>query len=362
MNIFLQTGNFELDRAFRIAIGDIAGNIQTYQSGLLNTPRPVLCAGLSYPDPWTRDAALNTWSGAGLIFPKIMKNTLLSCLTHGDATAGMGTGCFDEAGSQVPADCISIAGQYWDRIIWTIGAWSYYCQNEDRTFLEMALEATQNSLNYLEEHEFDTDLGLFRGGSCIHDGIGGYSDVYVDTASGAAIYGWPAQNPDKRHPKGAGVPIHALSTNCLYAEAYRLVGVMQTELAESVSAHHKSMHERVKAGIQKHLWQADKGCFRYYIDPWDGCGGRQEALGNAFAVLFGGWPTKSNPGRSLRINLDPLTARPRFGRNGIVIWCPMLIIFPAHRPVRTSKRKISCSVRTPAPQKFTAGTVRISGP
>ena len=283
----LNTGDFELDRAFRIAMGDILGNVIPYSSGLLTQKAPVLCAGLSYPDPWSRDTALNTWSGAGFLLPEVMKNTLLCCLTNGDASAGMGTGCFDEAGSQVPADCVSIAGQYWDRIIWTVGAWAYYCQNGDREFLALALEATKNALAYLEQHEFDSDFGLFRGGACIHDGLGGYGDRYVEKMTMTAIYGWAAQHPDKRHPLGAGLGIHALSTNCLYVEAYRLVGVMAEELGEAVDGHYATMHATVKAAIQTHLWQEAKGCFRYYLDSWEGCGERQETLGNAFALLFG---------------------------------------------------------------------------
>ena len=85
--ITLKTGNFEIDRAFRIALGDMLGNVMHYRSGLLNAPAPCLVAGLSYPDPWTRDTAFNTWNGAGLLIPDVMKNTLLSCLTRGDAAA-----------------------------------------------------------------------------------------------------------------------------------------------------------------------------------------------------------------------------------------------------------------------------------
>lgn len=56
----LRTGDFEIDRAFRIALGDMVGNIQHYRSGLLEKPSPCLVAGLSYPAPWTRDTAFNT--------------------------------------------------------------------------------------------------------------------------------------------------------------------------------------------------------------------------------------------------------------------------------------------------------------
>lgn len=282
----MKTGNFEIDRAFRIAMGDMLGNVIHYKSGLLEKPAPCLVAGLSYPDPWTRDTAFNTWNGAGLLIPEAMKNTLLSCLTRGDASAGMGTGCHDEAGSGVPPNVVSISGQYWDRIIWTIGAWAYYCQNGDREFLQLAMEAVRHSLAYLEENEWDDEAGLFRGGACIHDGFGAYSDIYIDQ-EGTAIFEWPEANPQRRHPKGAGVPMFALSTNCLYTEAYRLAGVMAAELDQAAEPRWAGMHERLVNAIRAAFWMADERHFRFYLDPWGGCGGRQECLGNALALQFG---------------------------------------------------------------------------
>ena len=60
-------------------------------------------AGLDYPTPWTRDAAINTLFAAAEMMPDIAKNTLLSVLETRDGEP-----------------CIS--GQYWDRIIWALGA------------------------------------------------------------------------------------------------------------------------------------------------------------------------------------------------------------------------------------------------
>ena len=286
IGLTLRTGNFEIDRAFRIAMGDMLGNVIHYKSGLLEKPAPCLSAGLSYPDPWTRDSAFNTWSGAGAIIPEVMKNTLLSCLTRGDASAGMGEGCNDVAGSEVPSGVLSISGQYWDRVIWAIGAWAFYCQNGDREFLALALEAVRNSLPYLEENEWDGEKQLFRGGACIADGLGAYGDIYSNVKD-SGIYQWPENNPDKRHPKGAGLPLMALSSNCLYAEAYRLASLMAVELGLEPDSRWEGMRKKVIEGIQANLWDSEGGFFRVYTDPWGGSGPRQECLGNCFALLFG---------------------------------------------------------------------------
>jgi hypothetical protein len=307
----LKTGDFEIDRAFRIALGDMAGNIIHYKSGLLEKPAPCLVAGLSYPDPWTRDSAFNTWNGAGLLIPDVMKNTLLSCLSRGDASAGMGQGCHDVAGSAVPSGVVSISGQYWDRVIWTLGVWAWYCQNGDKEFLALALDAVRNSLAYLEENEWDGESGLFRGGACIHDGIGAYGDIYTDQ-DGTAIFDWPAANPGRRHPKGAGVPIFALSTNCLYAESYRLAGLMAAELGLPPDPRWEERRRRVTEAIRTRFWDSGKHCFRFYLDPWGGCGGRQECLGNAFALLFDVATPEQSP--------DVMANQPRHAYGPPSIW------------------------------------------
>jgi hypothetical protein len=132
----LKTDNGTIDDAYRIAIGDLVGNVQPFKSGLLDRPVPVILAGLDYGRPWTRDASINAWNGASLIMPQVARNTLVSVL---DRTEGG----------------IRIGGQYWDCIVWATGAWHHYLYTRDREFLCLAFEATRNSLAYFEQTEFD---------------------------------------------------------------------------------------------------------------------------------------------------------------------------------------------------------------
>ena len=81
----LRTDNRTINDAYRIAIGDLVGNVQPFQSGLLERPVPVILAGLDYGRPWTRDASINAWNGASLIMPQVARDTLLSVL---DRTEG----------------------------------------------------------------------------------------------------------------------------------------------------------------------------------------------------------------------------------------------------------------------------------
>ena len=76
----MKSSNSKLNRAYRIAMGDLIGNIRPFQDGLLDEPQPVLLAGLDYDTPWTRDASINVWNGVSLFWPDVARNTLLSVL------------------------------------------------------------------------------------------------------------------------------------------------------------------------------------------------------------------------------------------------------------------------------------------
>lgn len=150
----LHTDNPRVNRAYRIALGDLLGNVQPFQDGLLESEQPVILAGLDYDTPWTRDAAINVWNGLGLIWPDVARNTLLSVLERRDGR-------------------ILIGGQYWDAILWSVGAWPYYLYTGDREFLSLAFEAVRNSLEYFETEEYDPEYGLFRGPAVYGNGENG---------------------------------------------------------------------------------------------------------------------------------------------------------------------------------------------
>lgn len=266
-NLPVLTTNLQLlNHAFRIAIGDLVSNIQPFQDGLLTEKQPCILAGLEYDTPWTRDTAINIWNGAGLIFPEAARSTLLAVLEQRDA------GVF-------------IAGQYWDAIIWTTGAWAYYLYTGDRALLGLALQATRNSLAYFEATEFNPQTGLFRGPACYGDGVAAYPDRYARTNGSSSILDWPAHNPAEAALAGFGIPMQTLSTNCLYYNAYRLAGLMSQELGLPASPSWRARAEALRAAIQNELWDERLGRFLYLVDPWERSQ-HQEGLGNCFAILF----------------------------------------------------------------------------
>ena len=227
---------------------------------------PVILAGLDYGTPWTRDAAINAWNGASLMMPDVSRNTLLSVL---ERSAGK----------------VRIGGQYWDCIVWATGAWHHYLYTGDRDFLALALEATRNSLIHFEETEFDAQFNLFRGPGW-SDGVAAYPDVYADAGGSSGILDWPQHNPDKVSKPGYGIPMLALSTNCLYYNAYATAEKMAGELQAPVDPLWKAKAERLRVAINTRLWDDSKGNYRFLVGPFGNCD-HQEGLGSSYALLFG---------------------------------------------------------------------------
>jgi glycogen debranching enzyme len=267
----LVTGDPLIDRAVRIAVGDLAGNIRLHHDGLLEKPEPCLIAGLGYVTPWTRDAAFNAWFALSLLAPHVARNTLLSVL------------------ERRPDGVIRIGGQYWDAIIWVHGAWEHYGATLDREFLGVAFEAVKNSLFRFEAEEFDPADGLFRGGACFQDGVAGYPDFYAPREGHVPFSGidvWAEMETEKRFPIGGGIPCKALSTNCLYYRAYVVAGLMAAELAVVPDPTWARKAQALRESINTWFWNEEAGRYRYLIDA-PGNDERQEGLGLGFALLFG---------------------------------------------------------------------------
>lgn len=238
---------------------------------MLEREAPVFRAGAGYEKTWTRDAAINVWNGAGLLYPAEGRNTLLSVLERKNGRVVIG-GPYE---------------QYWDAIIWTLGAWAFYLFTGDRDFLELAFEATRNSLGYYEQTEFTTELNLFRGPAVYGDGVSAYPDAYADAAGGdSTILYWPAANPQLASRPGRGLPMHALSTNCVYFRAYEIAFEMARELGRSPDPDWRVKAAKLREAINRHFWLPESGHFRYLLDPFGDCD-VQEGFGHSFAILFG---------------------------------------------------------------------------
>lgn len=263
--IRFESGLEVFDRCHDLAVETLCRNIKPWQDGLLDEPAPAIMAGQTYKSPWTRDCAFNVWNAAALLTPEAARNTLISTL-------------IDDNG------LIRIGGQYWDAIAWTTGAWHYYCVTGDDEFLELAHAATVNSLRYFEETELDPETGLFQGPASYGDGVAAYPEPYNDAGGSSGILDWPAA-----HPEIGKIRMKALSTNCLYANAYWIADLMgrRLDLDAQVNESLRAQGDAVREAVNRHLWLPEKGRYAYFTDPTGRCEQYMEGLGHAFAVLLG---------------------------------------------------------------------------
>ena len=255
-----------LTEAYKIALDDVKSNIKLYKDGLLTNDVFCILAGGGetdgYDTPWTRDTAINTYNALALLDREVAWNTLFSVL-------------------EKKGEDYFIDGQYWDAIIWAIGAYRYYTVTGDREFLQVAQNAISNSLARYEKYEFDPEDNLFRGPAVYGDGIAAYPDKYSEGGGSSCILVWPHANKEKKHPVGYGIPMKALSTNCVYHQAYKILAKMNESLGlDATDALAKA--EALKIAINKVFWNEENGTYDYLAYECD----YQEALGVAFVLLF----------------------------------------------------------------------------
>ena len=253
----------ETEKAFRLAAGGIAANIRVIRDGILPAPAPCLMAGLDYSQPWTRDAAINVYFCAAVIDPAVAENTLRCVLReeNGRITAG---------------------GQYWDRVIWSLGAWRLWKVTGDRDWLVFARDVIRNTLTDCERDEQDPADGLFFGAAVYGDGVSAYPEKYRNPDLTSGIIRWPSLHPEAARPVGGGLPMKTLSLNCVYAETYRVLGEMTAALGEDGSTW-LERHDRLCRAINDCFWISEKQTYTYLLgEPY-----AQESLGLAFVLLFG---------------------------------------------------------------------------
>jgi hypothetical protein len=292
---YLTAGDPNIGRAFRIASGDITSNVVPLPamasiltpvskkrwddlsarvveiagtSEIIPERLSFLIAGLDY-GIYQFDIMMQAWDGASFLEPDALKATLLATLV------------MDKERNIRSGDFITGSGG------WALGAWSHYLCTGDRPFLKVALTATLGAIDFCERTEFDGKLNLFRGPAVLCDGISSYPDVWLESMKGVGhIIKWPEHHPDKKSPIGLGLPMHALSTNCINYKAYLLAAQMQQELGLPVDTALRAKAERLKVAINKHFWREDAGTYRYLVDIFGGSD-QQEGFGNSFAILFG---------------------------------------------------------------------------
>ncbi|MFJ3898634.1 MGH1-like glycoside hydrolase domain-containing protein [Streptomyces sp. NPDC090083] len=238
------------------------------RSGLLSyPPGTVVRAGGGYPAPqrWTRDAAVNAWSGVSLLAPDVGRNTLWSVVDRA------------RDGLVVQQD-----NQWWDQIVWVPAAHHHYLVTGDRDFLTRAHDASARTLAARRAEHFNPAFGLFAGPGFMNDGISGYPSPPASTSVHSSFV--------LDHPHAA--KLMCLSTNCLYYGAHQALAAMSEALGHPVqAASFRSDAEHLRTAIDRHLWRADAGTYGYLVHGEGPLAGHldtsQEGAGLALAILLG---------------------------------------------------------------------------
>jgi glycogen debranching enzyme len=268
----LVTGIADVDSMYRLALGVVRFNASRERHGMMPGEGYILHAGQAYPETWTRDAAYNNLFAVALISPEMARNSLLCEIMRDDQYG-------DRIGNANWYAATPSRSQYWDAIVWLVGAWEHYLCSGDATFLDLARRIGTNSIRYFEDTAFDEQLGLFDGPASYGDGVSAYPPPYADAGGSSFILDTKARTDGRFVMK-------ALSTNCLYYRAYRILGAMAA-LEGGDPAPWLRRADALREAINRALWLPAAGRYAYFLDMRGRPDAHMEAMGHAMAIIFG---------------------------------------------------------------------------
>jgi Amylo-alpha-1,6-glucosidase len=266
-NFVFTSGIAKYDAPFANAKLNIDSNTVTSGSS------KVFNAGAFWSEVWERDGSYSIEMACGHLDPATSKNTF----TYNTAT-------WNGLTVQRQDVCGHFGGwpNLTDGIVWATGAWAYYRQTGDASFLALAYPIVRNSLTMAETAAsgwtvLDATDSLYRGCSSFMESNSGYPQPFQGNQNYSNLSA-PAVGNTK-----------CGSTNMLYYHAWIVADSMAKLLGKS-QATQDTLSVRastIKNAINKQLWNASKGYY-YYIKYQDGKTflDRNEGLADAFAILY----------------------------------------------------------------------------
>lgn len=216
-------------------------------------PDQTFMAGKEWPGVWTRDISYSILLSLAAIEPEVSQNSLMKKVKRNRIIQDTGTG------GSWPVST--------DRVSWGLAAWEVYKVRGEREWLQQAFEIIRNTLEDDLKVAFDPNTGFFRGESSFLDWR---DQSYPDWMEPAQIY-----------------QSQSLGTNAVHFRTYQILGLMAEELKEPADSYF-AMAEKIKEGINKHLWVEEKGCYGQYLygRHFLSLSPRAEGLGESLCVLF----------------------------------------------------------------------------
>ncbi|WP_157578857.1 alpha-L-rhamnosidase-related protein [Pontibacter roseus] len=235
------------DALYNLTLEEVVKNIE--QDSTFRT-------GKEWAGVWTRDISYSLILGLAAIEPEIARKSLMRKVKNKSIIQDTGTG------GAYPVST--------DRIVWAIAAWEIYTVTGDQDWLRESYEIIRNSMEDDLLNAFDPNTNLMRGESSFLDWR---EQTYPKWMQPADIYA--SQN---------------LGTNAVHYQANIILSRMATLLQDQQAAgRYSQLAERIKKGVNEHLWQEEKGYYGQYLYGRNflSLSPRSEALGEALTVLFG---------------------------------------------------------------------------
>lgn len=228
-------------------------NLALHELKGITTAEGQLRAGASWEGVWTRDVAYAAALGGALAAPLQTRLSLEARVRGGLIMQDTGTG----GGWPVSTD----------RVVWAIGAWTLYCGNGDREWLEYAARVLEATLAQ-DDAVLLRPLGLYPGETSFIDWR---EQSYPNWMTTADI--------------GAG---YALGTNVLHYVARNILARMYRVLGQQSKAEvHAAAATELAQSIGHHFWNRATHSFSMLITG-DACSdNRTDSLATALTVISG---------------------------------------------------------------------------
>jgi hypothetical protein len=238
-------------------IEETAYNIGVDESVNAVEPDGTLRTGTEWGGVWTRDVSYSIIHSMSFIQTEAAKTSLM-CKVNSKGEIVQDTG----TGGAWPCST--------DREIWVGAAWEIYKVTGDMEWLKTVYPIAKKSLEVDMRTVFESETDLVRGESSFIDWR---EQSYPTWMEPADIYDTKCL--------GTNMVFYIALTSA--AEMGRILGDLET------AQYFEEMAERIKKGINEHLWMDEEGYYAQYL------GGRaddllytkSETLGEALAILYG---------------------------------------------------------------------------
>ncbi len=241
-----ESGKKMMDALYNMSIEEMINAVE---------PDSTFRTGKEWAGVWTRDISYSIILSMAYLQPRVAMYSLLRKVQKGKIIQDTGTG------GAYPVST--------DRMIWAVAAWELFKATGDNDWLQKSFEIIKKSAEDDMHNAHDPLTGMVKGESSFLD--------------------WREQTYPKWMQPADIFESENLGTNAIHFQANKVLAEMAALLNKKDDVNkYNSVAEKIKQGINKHLWMKDKGYYGQYLygNPYKIRSPRSEALGEALCVLF----------------------------------------------------------------------------